>query len=381
MRQYTLPRLPQGFLQGRRALVRVDFNVPLVGGRIVDDFRITMTLPTLLDLEHRGAVITILGHLTEKKRHRSFAPMQKALERVCGRKILLARSIKEAVFLQQSIAPKTWILLENLRVFPGEEKNSAPFARELAGLGDLYINEAFSQSHRPYASIVRLPHVLPAYAGPLFAREVERLSEALTPAHPFLCIVGGVKFKTKVAVLDRFMRKADEVFIGGGLANTFLDAAGYEVGVSPIEEDAEQNIRRKFLSQKNLILPFDVVVKGHKSKSVEAVSLHDMIYDAGPETVRILKEKISSARLVLWNGPLGFIEKGYGRATEDLIRALAGAKAKTIVGGGDTLAVIHRYKLEKKFYHISTGGGAMLEFLGRGTLPGIDALLAGRKRR
>ncbi len=379
--KHALPQLSTERLEGTRALIRVDFNVPLIRGRIVDDFRIAMTLPALLDLERRGAMITILGHLTEKKRHRSFAPMRKALERLCGRKILLARSVEEAILLQQKADRKTWILLENLRVFPGEEKNSVLFARALATLGDIYINEAFSQSHRPYASIVRLPGFLPAYAGPLFSREVARLSEVLDPEHPFLCIVGGVKFKTKVAVLDRFMKKADEVFVGGGLANTFLDAAGYEVGISPTEKDAEQNIRRKFLSQKNLILPFDVVVKGHKQKSVEAVSAHDMIYDAGPETVRILKGKIASARMVLWNGPLGFIEQGYGQATEDLIHALARAKAKTVVGGGDTLAVIHRYKLEKKFYHISTGGGAMLEFLGRGTLPGIEALLAGHKRR
>ncbi len=372
-----LPTLAKNVhVKGVRVLVRVDFNVPAENGAIADTFRIKKTLPLVHELVKRGARITLLSHLTERKRHRSFEPLLQGLIRACRAHITLARSMKDVCHLQGSARSKEIILLENLRAFPGEEKNSKAFARELASLGDIYINEDFSQSHRPYASIVTLPKLLPSYVGPLFQEEVRRLSEACKPPHPFVLIVGGLKFKTKVGVLKKFLSRADTVFVGGAIANTFLLAGGHSVGRSPVEKSELARVRKDFLWKDNLMLPLDVRVERHAVRSVEEVCTDDTLYDAGPATTRALGEVAARARMILWNGPLGYVEGGYEEGTKELLRALARSRAKVIIGGGDTMAVIHRHKLEKKFYHLSTGGGAMLEFLSSGTLPGIEALEA-----
>lgn len=375
MKTTRLPTIESlGPFTGKRVIVRVDFNVPHVGKKVIDDFRITKTLPCLKMIEAHGGQVILLSYLTEVGEHQSFRALMPEFERITKRSIQLAKNLMEARTKTKKIKKGSWILLENLRAFPGEEKNDAQFARELATLGDAYVNEDFSQSHRAYASIVRLPKLLPAAVGPLFAREVERLREVLRPNHPFLLILGGAKFDTKVGVLKRFLKKADMIFIGGALANTFLYARGLEVGISPIENGAVADIRRRFGSQKKILLPVDVRVAGKRVLAADAVRRRDFIYDAGPQTVDALAAKIQKARMVLWNGPLGFTEKGYGDATEKLAQILSRARAKVVVGGGDTVVVVRKLKLEKKYYHLSTGGGAMLQFLADGTLPGIEAL-------
>lgn len=368
-----LPQIGDISLEGKTALVRVDFNVPFEKGKIIDDFRIQKTLPILQDIRRRGAKLVLLSHLTEKKQHRSFIPLLSELQKKCGIKIDFAHTISEAKETLKNEKTEA-VLLENLRVFPGEEKNDPKFARQLASLGDIFVNESFSQSHRANASIVRLPKLMPSFAGPIFAEEVKKLGEAFHPRHPFVCIIGGVKFRTKVPVLDHMLEKADSVFIGGAIANTFLYAAGCNVGKSPIEKDSVLSIRKKFLNHAKLILPVDARLRGKKVRKVSDIGSNDYLFDIGPESTDLLKQQLKGAATVLWNGPLGFVEKGYDDSTLELIRILSRMKAHIIIGGGDTAAIIRKMKLEHKFYHLSTGGGAMLEFLAKGTLPGIEAL-------
>ena len=336
---------------GKRILVRIDFNVPVKNNEIVDDFRIKKTLPLIRNLLAKKASIVLLSHLTERKTHRSFKELIPALERACDTSIAFASDIAAACTLQTHDAPPV-ILLENLRAFPGEEQNDLAFAQELTALGDYYINEDFSQSHRPYASFVSLPKLLPSFVGPLFQQEVEKLSEALNPPHPFLLILGGVKFETKLGVLNHFLPIADRIFIGGAL---------------PL------NVPNLAWDKSNVMLPDDTIIYDHR------------VVDSGPRTLDALEKEIARAAMVLWNGPLGSIEEGFDEGTNRLARALAVASesrprqavspTKVIVGGGDTVSVLHRLGFIDSFYHVSTGGGAMLTFLATGTLPGIDTLL------
>jgi len=362
-------------VKDKRVIVRVDFNVPMEedGGAITDDYRLIKTAPFLKNLSDAGARLILLSHLTEKKTHRSFKPLIRALQQKIGIPLELVYSIKDA---RNSSSPA--VVLENLRVFRDDELNTPAFAKELASLGDIFINEGFSQSHRPYASVVGLPQFLPSFVGPLFYEEVTKLSEVFVPEHPFMLILGGVKFETKVGVLEHFMASAEVVFICGTLANTFLAADGAEVGASPVEKDALPLVRDTFLGRENLMLPEDVRVEGNVVRRVEEIQTDDFIYDVGPKTMISLIEKIRDMRMILWNGPLGLIEKGYSQGTVDLITVLANCSSKVIIGGGDTIGFIRKQKIENDFYYLSTGGGAMLEFLAKGTLPGIEAILKNR---
>lgn len=364
-------------IKGKRVLVRVDFNVPVEEeneGTITDDYRLIKTAPFLKRLYDAGARLVLLSHLTEKKTHRSFKPLLHSLQQKIGLPLELAYSVQDARKSVSSV-----VLLENLRIFSGEEANAPMFAKELASLGDIFINEGFSQSHRPYASVVGLPLLLPSFVGPLFYEEVTKLQEVFLPEHPFMLILGGVKFTTKMGVLEHFMTSADIVFIGGALANTFLAARGVEVGMSPVEKDTLPRVRDMFLDHENLLLPEDVRVDGNKVRRVEEIQTEDYIYDAGPKTMLSLIKKIRDMRMILWNGPLGLVEKGYSQGTVDLIDVLANCSAKVVIGGGDTIGFIRKQKIEKDFYYLSTGGGAMLDFLAKGTLPGIEAILDGKR--
>lgn len=350
--QDRLPTIKSIDVANKHILVRVDFNVPIQNNEIIDDFRIQKTLPLIKNLLAKKARITLLSHLTERETHRSFLELIPALERACAMPIAFAPDITTAHALQTNDVSA--ILLENLRAFPGEEQNDPAFAKELASLGEAYINEDFSQSHRPYASFITLPRLLPSRAGPLFQKEIEKLNEALNPPHPFLLILGGVKFKTKLGVLGHFLPIADRIFIGGTLPSV----------ASP------------YFKAPNVLLPLDTITHDNR------------VVDAGPQTLDKLEKEIAKAAMVLWNGPLGSIEEGFDAGTNRLVRALAAASepcygraassAKVIAGGGDTVSVIHRLGLMDKFYHVSTGGGAMLTFLATGTLPALDALLQKR---
>ncbi len=378
MRQYKFVDIPKN-LRGKTALVRVDFNEPLVGGRIKDSFRIKHTIPTIKLLLARGARIVLIAHIEdEKKRQLSFKPLAREISRTLGMPVFFESSYDAARV--RRAAEKNIVLLENVRLHKGEEENDSAFAKLLASFADIYINEAFSVSHRNHASIVGVPRHLPAYAGLLFQREVEKLSHVLYPQKPFAVIVGGAKFETKFALLKKFVTRADAVFLGGVLANTFLAAHDLEIGKSLFEKKALGDIKKHFLLAKKIILPFDVRLDGKgRTASAFEVGKADHIYDVGPETIAILADIIQTAKTILWNGPLGYLEGGYDKGTRDLLRVLSRAKGKVIVGGGDTLEVLDRTKVGKSFFHISTGGGAMLDFLADGALPGIDALRKNNK--
>jgi phosphoglycerate kinase len=376
MRAFNFVAIPKS-LRGKTAIVRVDFNEPIEHGKFTDSFRIRSTAPTIHDLLSRGARVVLIAHIEDPitKKQLSFRPLVGQLGRILGQKIGF-----ESKYTQQAVAraleKNRVVLLENVRFNKGEESNDPKFARLLASFGDLYINEAFSVSHRAHASFVGVPRLLPAYAGALFTREVKVLGAALSPEHPFLLIVGGAKFKTKFALLKNFLPKADAIFLGGVLANTFLAAHDISVGASLFEKDSLGAIKKDFLKSRKILLPFDVQVSPAQSKSVFDVGPRERIYDIGSGTIQELAALATASKYVLWNGPLGYVEKGYDKSTRDLLRVLAKLPhTKVILGGGDTLSVLGHMKFNQKFYHVSTGGGAMLDFLSCGSLPGIDALV------
>jgi len=350
-----LPKLSEAKLKGKRVLVRAGLNVPIQKGVVVDDFRLRTAVPTIKYILKAGGTPIVIGHLEPVK---GIAPVRERLQKLVGKKI--------EVF-------------ENLRFHEGEKKNSKAYAKELSKFGDIYVNEAFSNSHRKHASIVAITELLPSYAGLRFAEEVERLQEARAPKRPFLFILGGAKFETKMGLLKQFSELADKVFVGGAIANSFLGAYGYEVGRSVVEPSGYKDIIKTFSKKDNIMLPVDGVVPSGEVKNIEEMKAADNILDAGPETMKALKEEIGKAKFIVWNGPLGHMEKGFNEGTDALIRMLAASKARVIIGGGDTHQRIAALKKQKAFYHVSIGGGAMLDFLENGTLVGIEALLKSQK--
>ena len=355
------------------------------GGVVVDNFRIRKTLATLDFLKKKGANVVMVSHIENAagvEGKASLKPVAKALAGL-GFSCEFVETIEEAA--KKSASQKSgFILLENIRIYPGETANDPTFARQLATLGDVYVNDAFSVSHRAHASIVGVPKFLAHFAGFQLALEVENLSRAFNPSHPFLFILGGAKFDTKLPLVQKFLGKADTIFIGGALANDFFRAMGYEVGrstVSSLKIDFDG-----LLSDVKIMLPVDVVADSvgvQKIIGPEKVSSEEKILDAGPKTLVALKEKVDAARFILWNGPLGNYENGYKEPTHELAQMIAAATrngAESIIGGGDTLAAIAELKqksgesLEDAFTFVSTGGGAMLDFLAQETLVGIEAL-------
>ena len=343
-------------LKGKVALVRVDFNVPIRGNKVLDATRINVAYPTLRLLLKKGMEkIIILSHHSDPKQ--SLAPVRK--------------------ILAKNFSPARVHLLENLRMGPGEEKNDLNFAKKLAKLGDIYINEAFPDSHRAHASIVSLPKLLPAYAGLRLEAEVKNLSHVFkNPPRPFLFILGGAKFSTKLPLIKKFTRKADKIFIGGALANNFFKEMGMNIGKSLA--DRKKYGLKKLARNPKIILPEDVVVsvgRKQKTKTADKVLKNEIISDIGPKATATLFALVRRARFILWNGPLGKYEFGYGGATEKIWKAAIKSRARIVIGGGDTLAALSNknHKLPTRIF-ISNGGGAMLEFLAKGTLPGLRAL-------
>jgi len=361
-------------LRGKRVLLRLDLNVPIIDGVLLDDFRIKKSMSTLNFLRENGAKTIVISHI-ESVETKSLKAVYEYLSKffnILFLKDYFGEETKKAI---DGMNEGDFILLENLRIYEGEEKSSEHFARQLASLGEIYVNEAFSVSHRQHASIVGVPKFLPSYAGILFEEEVANLSKAFNPEHPFLFILGGAKFETKMPLIEKFLKLADFVFVGGALANDFFKEKGYEIGLSVLSP--KKFDLRKMLSSDKLLLPTDVVVKNNQGVSIKRPSQvlkEDKILDDGPATISMLEKKLLSSKFVLWNGPLGDYEKGFREGTVELARAIAKSSAKSIIGGGDTLAVVSKMNLENKFSFISTGGGAMLDFLANETLPGIEAL-------
>jgi phosphoglycerate kinase len=378
---------------GKRALVRVDFNVPLDHGRITDDTRIRAALPTIQYLLDHGAAVVLMSHLGRPKKQvveaLRLAPIAQHLAELLNRpvKAIPVTIGPEAEAAAQALQPGELLMLENTRFDPREEANDEGMARELARLGDIYVNDAFGAAHRAHASTEGVAHILPAVSGLLMEKELSELGAVLTnPERPFVAIIGGAKVSDKVSVITSLTRRVDTLLIGGGMANTFLLAQGYKVGDSLAEPDAIEEVNKILFfvngTETKLQLPIDVVIAdamdanaNHKVVLIDQVPDGWRILDIGPKTVAKFADEIKAAKTVLWNGPMGYFEAApFAEGTRAITQALAAAHAKTIVGGGDSVAAIEQMGLADKIGHISTGGGASLEFLEGKVLPGVAAL-------
>ena len=366
---------------GKRVLLRLDLNVPLTAhGEVADDFRIRKALPTLNLLRERGALVRAVSHIDGAGG--SLRAVADYMVRHLGVAVTFLPEIahQQAALLLERQSPREIVLFENIRREEGEERNDPAFAERLAALGDLYVNDAFSASHRSHASIVGIPQLLPSYAGLQFIDEVDQLSQAFDPPRPFIFIIGGIKFDTKLPLVRKFLEIADTVFVGGALANDIFRARGLSVGYSVVSEGGLD--LSDITSHPKLLTPCDVRVcpaddrreEVARFARLEDVRTDETIMDAGPATLEALRERLSSAVFIVWNGPLGDYEDGFGEGTKALAEMVARAAGRSVVGGGDTVAAIGGLKLEEQFTFVSTGGGAMLDFLANGTLPGIEAL-------
>lgn len=367
----TIPWLRDAHdLEGKRVLLRIDANVPLVDGVVRDDFRLKKVMPTIEYLRSKGARIIVMSHLESPDGAPSLKPIADYFSKFFPTMFL---GIEEEVD-----APVDSVtLLENLRMNPGEVANDPAFAKKLASYGDIYVNDAFAVSHRAHASVVGVPEYLPSYGGLLLESEVRNLSRAFSPEHPFVFIIGGLKFQTKVPLVKKIAQTADRIYVCGALANSFWKAQGFEVGNSAVDSDLTGIA--EFAENAKIALPEDLIVLRDGERVVATPSTvlkTDVIVDAGPEALHTIKKEIASAKLILWNGPLGKYEEGFHEGTNALAKAIAdrGDEAFSLVGGGDTVASIEEVKVAGRFGFVSTGGGAMLDFLANETLPGLEAL-------
>ncbi|HWE42163.1 MAG TPA: phosphoglycerate kinase [Gemmatimonadaceae bacterium] len=395
MNKKTVRDLTDAQLRGKRALVRVDFNVPLdERGRITDDTRIRAAIPTLRFLLDRGARVVVLSHLGRPKgkpeAKYSLSPVASRLGELLGTTVTFVESTDsdEALKATSDASPGEVVLLENTRFLGGEEKNDERLSRALAMLGDVYVNDAFGAAHRAHSSTEGVARCLhPAVAGLLMEKELDYLGRALSsPEHPFVAIMGGSKISGKIDVIESLLPKVDRMLIGGAMACTFFRAMGLETGKSLVEAD-KLALAAKLLERggDKLVLPVDALVapsmddagKAHAVKR-DAIPAGEAMFDIGPESTKAFVQHVMSAKTVLWNGPMGVFEKPpFDAATRAIANALAGATKKgatTIVGGGDSAAAVAEAGLESEVSHVSTGGGASLEFLEGKTLPGVAAL-------
>ena len=364
-------------IEGKRIILRSDLNVPIEAGKVRDSFRILRALPTITFLTSRGAKVILLTHLGDDG-SLDLDPIVRVLEENKVPLAYIFSTNEEAIERATSeIQNGNVLLLPNIRAFAGEKENDEAFAKWLASLGDVYVNDAFSVSHREHASVVGIPAFLPSYAGMQLLEEIEHLSAlGQNPEHPFVLMFGGAKLSTKMPLIEKLSQKADLTVIGGALLNQLLYLRGLEIGNSLHDEE---KIDLKIFDSEKMIVPTDVVVKrGIETVTVgvNEVQKTDTIVDIGVKSVGVIEAALVAAKTVLWNGPMGKYEDGYGGATEALLGKLASLNetTKTTVGGGDTVALVSKMGLESKLHFVSTGGGATLDYLQNGTLPGIEAL-------
>ncbi len=383
-------------LRGKRVLIRVDFNVPLEKGtdRITDDTRIRESLPTIRYALEQGASVVLMSHLGRPDGQRnpaySLAPVAKRLGELLSRPVAflpdcVGPEIEERV---KALKPGEVALLENLRFHAEEEKNDAAFAQQLARLGEIYVNDAFGSAHRAHASTEGVAHYLPAVAGFLMEKEIKYLDEALSrPARPYVAILGGAKVSDKIAVITRLLEQVDKLLIGGGMSYTFLKAQGQAIGASRLEKDkldlAKELMAKAAQRKVQLLLPVDHIITtslndpNSPGKTVPVGQIPEGWegVDIGPETVKRFTAALADAKTVIWNGPVGVFEQPrFAAGSRAVAEALARLKATTVIGGGDSAAAVQQFGLADKMSHISTGGGASLEFLEGKVLPGIAIL-------
>lgn len=377
---------------GKRVLVRADLNVPLENGQITDDTRIKESLPTIEYLLGKGAKVIVCSHLGRPKGvdpALSLAPVAGRMSNLLGQEVLFAEDCVGPVANDAVEAMGNHVLLlENLRFHAEEEKNDRAFAEQLASLADVFVNDAFGAAHRAHASTEGVTHFLPAVAGFLMEKEVRYLSALVAnPPKPFAAVVGGAKVSTKIPAIDHLLPKIDMLLVGGGMANTFLKATGVNVQMSLVEDEqvqaAKDILSRAKLGGVEVHLPVDVIAAGKFAEDAEALErpVSDiprgyMVLDIGPGTVKEYAAALKRAKAVVWNGPMGVFEmEKFSRGSFDLARAIANLDATTVVGGGETAAVVAQAGLQDRFTHVSTGGGASLEMLEGRELPGVAALM------
>ena len=383
--------------RGVLVLVRVDFNVPLLKNKVRDDFKIKACLPLLMKLVKAGARVVVISHLADPKltksgrvtaldqKQCSLAPVASRLKQISKLKVKFSKQAIGSKALAadlDKLKSGELMLLENLRFYAGETANAKSFARDLAGLAEIYINNAFAVSHREHASVAMIKKYVASYAGPLLIAEVENLQKILKPKRPLVAIIGGSKIDSKVALVKMLTKKADKVIIGGALANNFLAAAGYQIGKSLVSASGIKLAKK--LMKKNVVLPIDVVVQNQKTKAVtmKKVSLvgsNEMILDIGTETMKEIGLVIKKAETMMWNGPMGkFEEASFRFGTFFVARAVASrasGKAFAVVGGGETVEALNLSGSYEQIDWVSTGGGASLAFLAGEKMPGLKGLI------
>lgn len=380
-------------VKDKKVFVRVDFNVPMKDGVITNDTRVRATLPTLNYLLEQGAALILGSHLGRPKGQRvaefSLAPVAARLSELLGLEVKLAPDCigEEVAKMAADLKSGEVLLLENLRFHKEEEKNDSDFAKALASLADVAVNDAFGVSHRAHASVEGITNFIPAVAGFLMEKEIKFVGQAVAnPTRPFVAIIGGAKVSDKIGVIDNLLTKVDTLIIGGGMANTFVAAQGYSVGKSLLEEDKIELAKTLIAKAKetgvNLLLPTDMVVADrfaadadHKNVAVDAIPADWMALDIGEETAKAYAAALADAKTVVWNGPMGVFEMdAFAHGTTAVAKAVAASDATSVVGGGDSISALQKTGLSDQITHISTGGGASLEFLEGKVLPGIAAL-------
>ncbi|WP_368634338.1 phosphoglycerate kinase [Kurthia gibsonii] len=380
-------------VKGKRVFVRVDFNVPMEDGKITDDTRIRAALPTIKHLVDEGAKVILASHLGRPKgevvEDMRLTAVGNRLAELLGKPVLkldesVGETVKTAV---HNMNDGDVVLLENVRFHKGEEKNDAELAKQFAELAEIYVNDAFGAAHRAHASTAGIAEYLPAVSGFLLQKELDVLGKALSdPERPFTAIIGGAKVKDKIGVIDHLLDKVDNLIIGGGLAYTFVKAQGHEIGNSLVEEDKIE-LAKEFMQKAkdkgvNFLMPVDAVVASEFSKDADskvvdtdAIPADWMGLDIGPKTVALYADTIKNSKLIIWNGPMGVFEmEKFADGTKGVAEAMAETAGYTIIGGGDSAAAVEKFHVADKMDHISTGGGASLEFMEGKELPGVVAL-------
>lgn len=381
-------------VKGKRVFCRVDFNVPMKGGQVTDETRIRAALPTIQYLTEQGAKVILASHLGRPNgqavEEMRLTPVAKRLSELLGKEVKKTdEAYGDAVKTEiGTMNDGDVLLLENVRFYPGEEKNDAELAKSFAELADVYVNDAFGAAHRAHASTEGIAHHLPAVSGLLMEKELDVLGKALSnPERPFTAIIGGAKVKDKIGVIDNLLEKVDNLIIGGGLAYTFVKAQGHEVGKSLLEED-KIDLANSFITKAkekgvNFYMPVDAVVADDFSEqaNTKVVSIEEIPadwegLDIGPKTAEIYQDVIKNSKLVIWNGPMGVFEmEAFAKGTKAVAQALADATdTYSVIGGGDSAAAVEKFNFADKMSHISTGGGASLEFMEGKALPGVMAL-------
>ncbi len=381
-------------LENKRVLIRADFNVPIKDGVVTDDSRIKAALPTIeYILKQPGTSIVLSSHLGRPKGKRdeaySLKPVAARLTELLGTEVRMADDCvgPDVEKAAENLAPGEVMLLENVRFHNEEKENDPDFAKQLGRLADIYVNDAFGSAHRAHASTEGVAHVLPAFAGFLIEKEVAFFEPVVRePAQPFVAIIGGAKVSTKIGVLENLLPKCRSLVIGGGMSYTFLKAQGYEIGKSLLEEEYLDTAKNLLAEAEKrgvrIVLPVDHVVASEFKEDAEAGTIDDVEIpadelgmDIGPRSIAQIREVIESAKTIVWNGPMGVFEfDRFANGTLEIARFVAEASATTIVGGGDSVAAVNKFGLADRIDHVSTGGGASLEFLEGRTLPGIAAL-------